>query len=395
MADVTAKAVAAPVRSGATRFVVQQCRAQLAEAARRIRETLHLRAADPFGDLRLGELAETATSSRIGSPHTGGPFRFPARSRERLPAPTTDGPGARCNDCPDQASRLSRHPLPNPVGFQRRTGGEAEAREPPEQADALSAVSTANGSGGSPGPPARERGEVNPSQAHATPPGWLAVLAWAWLIGCGLCAIVIIADTYLARHRQRMPVMEAVWPVNALYLGPAAVWAYLRWGRRPPAGARPAQGDPPAKPGWVSTVVSVMHCGAGCTLGDIVAETVIFATGLAIAGTALWAEYTGDFLLALALGIVFQYFAIAPMRGLPLGTGLWQAAKADVLSLTAFEVGLFAWMALMAFVFFPHPRLHPDNPVYWFLMQIGMVIGFVTAYPVNAWLIRRAIKERM
>src|SRR5690349_17443870 len=65
-------------------------------------------------------------------------------------------------------------------------------------------------------------------------------------------------------------------------------------------------------------------------------------------------------------GIVFQYFAIAPMRGLSLRKGLTEAAKADVASLTAFEVGLFGWMALMTFVFFPAPHhLHPDSPVYW------------------------------
>lgn len=29
------------------------------------------------------------------------------------------------------------------------------------------------------------------------------------------------------------------------------------------------------------------------------------------------------------------------------------------------------------------------------MMQIGMVIGFFTAWPVNAWLIRRDWKERL
>lgn len=99
---------------------------------------------------------------------------------------------------------------------------------------------------------------------------------------------------------------------------------------------------------------------------------------------------------AISQGIVFQYFAIAPMRGLSLRKGLVEAAKADVASLTAFEIGLFGWMALMFFVFFPVPHhLRPDSPVYWFLMQIGVIIGFFTAWPVNSWLIRNGIKEAM
>ncbi|MCF3960184.1 DUF4396 domain-containing protein [Streptomyces fuscigenes] len=70
---------------------------------------------------------------------------------------------------------------------------------------------------------------------------------------------------------------------------------------------------------------------------------------------ALTAECIGDHVLALLLGVVFQYLAIAPMRGLGLRRGLVEALKADVLSLSAFEVGLFGWMALMFFVFFPPP----------------------------------------
>jgi preprotein translocase subunit SecD len=33
--------------------------------------------------------------------------------------------------------------------------------------------------------------------------------------------------------------------------------------------------------------------------------------------------------------------------------------------------------------------------VYWFLMQVGIIAGFFTAWPVTAWLIRAGIKEAM
>lgn len=128
----------------------------------------------------------------------------------------------------------------------------------------------------------------------------------------------------------------------------------------------------------------------------MVAEFAIFALGVAILGETVFAEYVGDYVLAVALGLAFQYFAIAPMRGLSFRKGIVAAAKADILSLTAFEVGLFGWMALQAFVFYPAPHhIHPDTSVYWMSMQAGMIIGFLTAYPVNALLIRRDIKESM
>jgi hypothetical protein len=227
------------------------------------------------------------------------------------------------------------------------------------------------------------------------PPAWLTALSWAALAVAFASAVLIVWDIYGRRHRQPMAIMEVVWPVTALYFGPAAVAAYRAWGRPASERWRKEHGDPPPKPRYAAVATGVSHCGAGCTLGDIIAEFAVFGLGATVAGQTLAAEYVGDYLAAVLLGIVFQYFAIAPMRGLSLRRGLIEAAKADVASLTAFEIGLFGWMALMTFVFFPAPHLHPDSPVYWFGMQIGMIAGFFTAWPVNVWLIRAGIKESM
>ncbi|MEW2448138.1 DUF4396 domain-containing protein [Streptomyces parvulus] len=35
------------------------------------------------------------------------------------------------------------------------------------------------------------------------------------------------------------------------------------------------------------------------------------------------------------------------------------------------------------------------SAAYWMLMQLSMVLGFFTACPVNAWLVRIGWKERM
>jgi len=117
--------------------------------------------------------------------------------------------------------------------------------------------------------------------------------------------------------------------------------------------------------------------------------------GLTIAGSPLYASFAGDLLLAWLLGIAFQYFTIKPMRNLPAGQALVAALKADTWSILAFEVGLFSWMALTYFVFFPQPHLRPSQGLYWFMMQIGMVIGFFTSYPMNRLLLRWGVKEAM
>jgi hypothetical protein len=227
---------------------------------------------------------------------------------------------------------------------------------------------------------------------------------------CFACAIWIAYDIAFNKRRQPMGVMNVVYPITALYLGPFALAFYRRWGRVGPlptvapmsmnrasaSGTAPAPAGGRSRPWWVMMATEVSHCGSGCVLGDVISEFVIFGLGLAIAGVVLSAEYVGDYILALALGIVFQYFAIAPMRGLGVKDGLKAAAKADFVSLTAFEIGLFGWMAIMAFVLFPAPHLlTPSSAVFWFLMQIGMIIGFFTSWPANVWLVNRGIKVPM
>jgi Domain of unknown function (DUF4396) len=229
------------------------------------------------------------------------------------------------------------------------------------------------------------------------PATWLVVLSWCALGIAFASAAVIVLDVFGRGFRQQMGVMEAVWPITALYFGPVALWMYFRYGKQnsPRWLAERGLDAAPEKPKWVTTAIGVSHCGAGCTLGDVIAEFAVFAFALTLLGSGLLAEYVGDYAAALVLGILFQYFAIAPMRGLGVRDGLAAAAKADVLSLTAFEVGLFGWMAVMMFVLFPASPLRPNSAAFWFLMQIGMIIGFATSWPANVWLIRRGIKESM
>ena len=75
-----------------------------------------------------------------------------------------------------------------------------------------------------------------------------------------------------------------------------------------------------------------------------------------------------------------------------------QAIKADFLSLTAWQVGMYGFMAFAQFFLFRHLlgiRLEVATVEFWFMMQIAMWAGFATAYPVNWWLLSKGIKEKM
>lgn len=146
------------------------------------------------------------------------------------------------------------------------------------------------------------------------------------------------------------------------------------------------------RPFWATVTSGVFHCGAGCVLGDIVGEWIVYGTGATISGRMIWPELLIDYAFALLFGIVFQYFSIAPMSGNWGPMSFWRAAKADIASLTSFEIGAFAWMIAFQVGIFGD-KLGMDTWSYWFMMQIGMCLGVVTAWPANWWLLKHNVKE--
>ncbi len=173
-------------------------------------------------------------------------------------------------------------------------------------------------------------------------PAWLHVLALACLGLGGICALVIMVDEY--RYPQHMGVMNVVWPTTALFGSVLTLWGYFRYGR--PATSREDARRDRSAPGTAE----------------------------------------------------FQYFAIVPMRNLSPGEGIVAALKADTLSLISWQVGMYGFMAFAQFYLLGHllgRRAEVNTPEFWFMMQLAMVVGFVTAYPVNWWLVASGIKEKM
>ena len=234
----------------------------------------------------------------------------------------------------------------------------------------------------------------------------LQTIAWISLGMAFACSIIIAVDEI--RHPQKMWIMNIVWPVTSLYFSVFALWAYFAKGRQMTKDAmqgmskeemeqhqekREEQGR--KSPTWSMTFLSDTHCGAGCVLGDILTEFTVFGVGATVLGMELYANFLWDFIAAWSLGVVFQYFTIKPMRNLSVGGGIWAAIKADTLSITAFQVGMYGFMALVYFKFFPSPHLHVNEPGYWLMMQIAMICGFGTALPINWLLVKIGWKEAM
>lgn len=209
------------------------------------------------------------------------------------------------------------------------------------------------------------------------------IILWLWL-GLSALSAIFVAGDIARRGGQKMWIMDLVWPITALWAGPFGAAAYLKLGR--------ATGSEPPMP--IAAAKAATHCGAGCTLGDLVAAMVAVVAPLSLGGYVIFGEWIYGFVAAFAFGIAFQYFTIKPMRDLSPKQGLIAAVKADALSLTAWQLGMYGWMAIARFAILGAP-FHKSDPVFWVMMQIAMFAGFLTAYPVNVVLLRHGLKERM
>jgi uncharacterized membrane protein YqaE (UPF0057 family) len=196
-------------------------------------------------------------------------------------------------------------------------------------------------------------------------PPWLHALSIAFIALGGVCALIIAADE--VRHPQHMWIMNVVWPVTALFGTVWVVWQYFQYGRlatheRAHAAMQRDQPPPNKKltPFPIAVANGALHCGSGCTLGDICAEWLAFLVPAvavwfgwkSLFGTKMFAVWVLDYIFAYIFGIIFQYFTIAPMRELSLAQGIMAAIKADTLSLTAWQIGMYGFMAFAQFYLF-------------------------------------------
>lgn len=231
----------------------------------------------------------------------------------------------------------------------------------------------------------------------------LTIISWIFLaIGLVSCVIVYL-DVNLGRY-QAMPIMNLAWVITSIYMGIIGLFMYFRYGR---ASGKPMvhemHHDHAAmkggcehhmmkpKPMWVQVFISSTHCGAGCGLADIVSELLIYFAGITFWGASIWASFFIDYGFAVVFGLAFQYLNIKPMKpDTPAWQVFWDAVKADILSLTSFQVGMYAWMLAIYFIF--HGQVLADSAFYWFNIQIGLILGLFTTYPVNYLLIKTGVK---
>ena len=203
---------------------------------------------------------------------------------------------------------------------------------------------------------------------------------------CSGIGIAVHIAIDLTHRPQSMKIMNAVWILSALWGSYLALWAYNKFGRSSPMKAEDdgmkmdmsgmkdmsdmkgmdmsgmkdnmemdmaMQGEMSMqgmqRPYWQSVALSALHCGAGCTLADIIGEWFTNYVPVTVAGSQLFGNWVLDFILALMIGVYFQFYAIREMEKISVGNALARAFKADFFSLLSWQVGMYGWMAIVYF----------------------------------------------
>ena len=219
-------------------------------------------------------------------------------------------------------------------------------------------------------------------------PGWLTPVSWVFVALGVISAALVLYDIYGRGHRQPNAAMNVVWPISALYLGPFGVWAYNRWGRTS-RHIQTGRFTQPDEDLHEKSLTGSTPGGAAATVAHFIGVPLVVVSGLTIAGTNLWVLIIVIALLAIALLFVFEYFFVSSTDRRPAGTSIGVALLTATLTVLAFDIGMGGWMLAMHFGnFMPEPT----DIRFFFLMQIGLVLGFLTAYPAVRTLIRRRVK---
>ncbi|MGI8439051.1 MAG: DUF4396 domain-containing protein [Thermoleophilaceae bacterium] len=205
-----------------------------------------------------------------------------------------------------------------------------------------------------------------------------------------LSAGALLYDVYGRGYRQRVRAMEAVWPISALYLGPLALLVYARWGRPRSEKWQREHGGAPDKSLSAARPTGGLSGGAASTVDHFIGVPLVVLSGLTLFGIDLWALIAVIGVLATALLFIFEYFlSTAQERGVASRAGVGAALLIALVTVLAFDVGMGGWMILLHFSGFMPP---PTDVAFFFLMQIGLVLGLMTGYPAVAWLVGRGTK---
>lgn len=203
-----------------------------------------------------------------------------------------------------------------------------------------------------------------------------------WFLLAALSLLFVVIDV---RSTPASPVLKWGFILLTAYLGPLGAFLYVMGCREPLPGLHERY----VATRWRQVLGSTMHCVAGDGVGIL--------AGAVIASLFHLAKVT-DIALEYALGFgfgwaIFQALFMRDMAGGSYPRALRRAFLPELLSMNCLMAGMVP-VATLAMKSVPASR-DPSGPEFWFVMSMALLVGFITAYPMNWWLVSRHMKHGM
>ncbi len=217
----------------------------------------------------------------------------------------------------------------------------------------------------------------------------LGPLAWIDVVLLGWFALTALSVGYVAldiRRNPDFPVMKWGWVLVTLYMGPVAAALYVLADKEPAPGTH----EDFVRPLWKQGIGSTIHCVAGDATGIILAATVA-----ALLGFPMWVDLVVEYVFGFAFGLfIFQALFMKGMMGGSYLAALRGSFLPEWFSMNTMAAGMFPVMVVLM-MGRDMRAMDPTQLLYWGTMSAGVIVGFFTAYPVNAWLVATGLKHGM
>lgn len=200
--------------------------------------------------------------------------------------------------------------------------------------------------------------------------------------------LVAFSTAYVAydqfKNNPEPVVMKWGFVLVTLYMGPIALLLYVMADKEP----RPGTHEEFIKPLWKQGVGSTIHCVAGDATGIILAAVIVLSLGL-----PMWVDLIIEYIAGFAFGLfIFQALFMKNLMGGSYWQNVRRSFVPEWLSMNAMMAGM---APVMSFLMMGRDMraMEPTEPMFWFVMSLGVMVGFAVAYPVNVWLVSRNLKH--
>jgi hypothetical protein len=203
-----------------------------------------------------------------------------------------------------------------------------------------------------------------------------------WFVLTAAALLFVAVDI---RTTPESPVLKWGFVLVTAYTGVVGAFLYVLGCREPLPGLHERY----VAARWRQTLGSTMHCVAGDGVGIIAGAALSSVFGLA--GLA---EIILEYVLGFAFGwAIFQALFMRDMAGGSYLRALSSTFISELLSMNLLMAGMVPTvMALKSRI---ASATDPTTPHFWFVMSIGLLVGFIFAYPMNWWLVAYHLKHGM